>query len=212
MSPVSKFLEPPFAEDLRQRAPAECRVLPAGAVLWRVYRRSGTYPSTWDAFREWGPSATARFDHHGEPPCAQSRGIVYLAQHGPTCLAEVFQDTRVVDRRHADPWLVALALTRPVALLDLGGAWPTRAGASMAIASGPRDRSRRWARAIDDAFPQVEGLAYGSSMDANRTAIALFERARDAMPTHPVFHRALSDPGLAGTLRAACVRFSYALV
>lgn len=209
---MAKLPAPPGTDILRRRAPAELHTLPTGTTLWRIYRRGGCHPSTWDAFRDWGPVATARFDHHEEPARTQERAIIYVAAHGPTCLAEVFQDTRVVDRSHGEPWLAAFALTRPVTVLDLTGAWPTRAGASMAIASGPRARARRWSQAIYAAFPEAEGLLYGSSMDANRRCIALYERAQSAAPQNPLFHRPLSDPGLAAMLRAASTRFGYALV
>jgi len=32
----------------------------------------------------------------------------------------------------------------------------------MALASGQRARARRWSQAIYEAFPQVDGLLYGS--------------------------------------------------
>jgi hypothetical protein len=35
-------------------------------------------------------------------------------------------------------------------------------------------------------------------MNANEPAFALYERAEDALPAYPAFHRSLDDPGLAG--------------
>ena len=49
-------------------------------------------------------------------------------------------DTRVIDRTAHDPWLVAFELLQPLNLLDLTGVWPTRAGASMALNTGPGPR------------------------------------------------------------------------
>jgi hypothetical protein len=137
---------------------------------------------------------------------------MYAAEHGPTCLAEVFQDTRTIDRSDRAPWLVAFRLARDVVLHDLTGAWPTRAGASTAIHSGPRDRAREWSIAIYDAFPKVEGLLYSSSMDANRAAYAIYERAAGAVPKAPALHRTLADPGLSAVIDGAARRFRYAVV
>ncbi len=94
-------------------------------------------------------------------------------------------------------------------LLDLTGSWPTRAGASMAINSGPRPRARRWSQAIYAAYPAVEGLYYASSLDANRPAVMLYERAASALPRRPAFHRALADPTLTAAIVRAARRFNY---
>jgi RES domain len=159
----------------------------------------------------YGPTR-ARFDHHLPPPRLQTRGVVYLAESAGTCFAEAFQETRVIDRPRSDPWLVGLELVRSVTLLDLSGQWPTQAGASMVINSGQRPRAQRWSRAIYDAYPGVEGLHYASSMDANRPAIVLYERAANALPMSPSFHRALADPALAPAIVRAAQRFNYLVV
>jgi hypothetical protein len=167
---------------------------------------------TWSSLRSFGPTG-ARFDHH-DPPAAihPLKAILYGADSGPTCLAEVFQDTRVVDRSRNQPALTAFALTRDLELLDVTGAWPTRAGASMAIATGRRARAREWSRAIHAAFPRLAGIRYGSSMDANRPAFALYERASPAIPARPHLDLPLTVPGLTLLLARACVRFGYGLV
>jgi hypothetical protein len=180
----------------------------AGSLLWRIYFRGGSHPTRWDELRHFGPT-DARFDHHERPARVQSRGILYSANEGPTCIAEVFQATRVIDRRDRDPWLVGFRITRALRLLDMTGAWVTRAGASMAIHSGPRARARRWSAAIYAAFPLIDGIAYCSSMDGNRIAIALYERAADVLPATPAVHRALLDPVLAPFIAKAASRFGY---
>jgi hypothetical protein len=120
--------------------------------------------------------------------------------------------TRIIDRVSHGPWLVGLELQRDVVHLDLTGRWPTQAGASMAIHSGPRPRAQRWSRAIYAAYPHVEGLLYASSMHANQPAAALYERARAALPATPVFNRALADPALLNRLSAAATRLGYGMV
>jgi hypothetical protein len=155
----------------------------------------------------------ARFDHH--PPAAKrhrTRAILYASDSGPTSLAEVFQQTRVIDRFADSPALAGFHLTRDLQLLDLTGAWPTRARASMAINSGSRARARAWSRAIYAAYPRVEGLRYASSMNANQPALALYERARSALPAAAALDLPLAARALMTPLAAAAIRFGYALV
>jgi hypothetical protein len=117
-----------------------------------------------------------------------------LATHGPTTLAEAFQDTRTIDLWHHDPWLVGFETVVPLRLLDLTGSWPTRAGASLALSTVRRDRARRGSQAIFDTYLDATGLAYPSSMDANRPCLALYERGQAGIPARPRFHAALVTP------------------
>jgi RES domain len=207
---LSKFPEPPQAEDLAKIAP-EWKELPEGTILWRLYFRGGKHPTFWNLFRAFGPTS-GRFDHQLPPPRAQERAILYAAEHGATCLAEVFQETRLIDRSARDPWLAGFTLQSPLLLLDLMGVWPTRAGASMAINSGPRPRAQRWSRVIYEAYPDVQGLYYASSMFGNSPAVALYERALSSLYPVPIFHRPLSDPALLTVLRRVARDFGYGLV
>ena len=208
---ADRLTPPPPVATLRAIAP-EIHVLPAGAILWRIYFRAGAHPSQWDGFRAFGPT-NARFDHHPTPARRhRTRAVLYASDSGPTSVAEVFQQTRVIDRFADSPALAAFQLTRDLQLLDLTGAWPTRAGASMAINSGSRVRARGWSRAIYAAHPNVEGLRYASSMNANQPAFALYERARSALPAAAALDIPLSTPGLLAPLAAAALRFGFALV
>lgn len=205
-------LTPPPAVDEIRAIPAEIHVLPAGALLWRIHFGAGTHPSRWNGFRSFGPTG-ARFDHQPPPPKRhRTRAILYASESGTTSLAEVFQQTRVIDRHADSPALAAFVLTRDLRLLDLTGAWPTRAGASMAVHSGSRATARAWSRAIYAAYPHVEGLRYASSMNANQPAFALYERARSSLPMTASLDLPLATPALAATLAAAAVHFGYALV
>jgi hypothetical protein len=206
---VAKFPEPPAPADLGALSP-DWIVLPAGHELWRIYARAGRHPARWNTFRAYGP-VEARFDHHDAPPHRQQRSILYAAERIRTCLAEVFQRRRHIDTRFGEPWLVGFALGAPLRLLGLTGAWPTRAGASMAINTGPRPRARRWSRAIYAAYPAAQGLYYASSMDGNAPAVALYERAAPAMPARPFLHRALADPLLLPALAGAADQLGYTL-
>jgi hypothetical protein len=209
---LAKFPEPPLPDDLAARVAPEVRKVSSGSVLWRLYFRAGPHATTWSQFRSYGPVSSGRFDHHSPPPHRQERATLYAAAEGPTCLAEVFQDARVIDRRRNEPWLVAFLTDGGLDLLDLTGVWPTRAGASMAINSGPRPRAQRWARVIYAAYPTIHGIYYPSSMDGNRPAVALFERALFAMPKHPRLHRALAEAPLLIPIANAAARFGYRVV
>src|SRR4051812_28383597 len=187
---MAKFPEPP--RSLAAVAP-DIATLPSGVQLWRVYETAGDYPVAWNDFRFFGPT-NSRFDHHDLPAQQQGKGILYAAAHPLTSIAEFFQATRTIDRFANAPWLVAFQLGNPPPLLDLTGDWPTKAGASMAINSGPRPRARRWSQVIYASYPGVAGLLYASSMHANKASVAFYERAKAALPGAPSFNRALSDP------------------
>lgn len=213
---MAKLPEPPSRRELIARTGPDTRSLPRGTLLWRIYFRGGRHPTTWSMFRGFGPM-NGRFDHHlpdprGEPRQQADRAILYLAAHGPTCIAEAFQETRTIDRKARDPWLVGFRIRRPVTLLDLTGSWPTRAGASMKISSGPRPTVQRWSRTIYATYPEIEGIYYGSSMHANEPCVALYEHAVDALPPRPLFNRRLSDPTWLETLRSTAADLGYLLL
>jgi hypothetical protein len=212
---VAKFPWPPEPEQLRavRRKDDIVAVAPMTALA-RIYRSNGAHPVRWRDFRTVGPVATARFDPHpetddGMPQAAPGYGVLYTGLTLRTCVAETFQGARVVDRRTARPWLAVFKPTRPLHLLDLAGTWPTRAGASQAIASGPRDRARAWARAIFAAYDDIDGLWYRSSMDAGKPAVCLWERSSDALPADPWAHLPLDAPGLLLPLTRAARKLGY---
>lgn len=209
---MAKFPEPPPPAELAARTGPTIKSLPVASLLWRVYFRGGRHPASWSQFRSYGPVSSGRFDHHDLPPHHQERAILYAAIDGPTCLAEVFQDSRVIDRHHNDPWLAAFATETALDLLDLTSTWPTRAGASLAISTGPRPRAQRWSRAIYEAYPGVHGIYYASSMSGNRPALALFERSLAAIPRQPRLNRAIAEPPLLIPITNAAAEFGYRVV
>lgn len=211
---MAKLPEPPAVAEMRDIGP-DVGVLPAGTRLYRIYFRGGEHPYGWNLFRNFGPLPGARFDHHFEPPMVQERGILYAAvweDAVATCVAEAFQEGRLVDTRRRDPQLAAFSLAEDVPLLSLRDRWPTRAGASANINSGPRPRCRRWSRTIHEAYPDIFGLLYASSMNGNRSAVALYERAARALPEAPDFNRPLSDAALLVPLERIASSLGYDLV
>ncbi len=208
---VAKLPRNPTAVDnLKELGPQIRNVAPD--LLWlRIYFRGGEHPTNWNSFRSYGPT-NARFDHHRKPSALhKSRAILYSASNIRTCLAEVFQDTRTIHTGRRDPWLATFDFERPLRLLDLTGSWPTRAGASMKINTGPRASARAWSRHFYDAFPTIDGIYYPSSMHANQPSIALYERATSALPGSPIDDRPLSDAMLLGDLKRAAEILNYEL-
>ncbi len=206
---MSKLPRPPVRlPDLVAR---DLRTIEEGTLVWRVYRAAGKHAQSWDRFRRHGPVPTGRFDHH-EPPEHDDveRGILYAALDGPAAIGEAFQDTRTIDRRRADPWIVGFELESDVTCLDLTGPWPTRAGASQAISSGRRDHAQAWSRAIYDAYDVVQGLVYPSAMVGGSLNLGLYERSF-ALPHSPRVHLPLTHPGLDAPLRRVANDLGYDL-
>jgi hypothetical protein len=213
---VAKLPWPPDPERLQAiRRPEDVVAVAPMTSLARIYRSRGSHPTRWDTFRTVGPLPAARFDPHPLPPHgspmqdAVGHGVLYAGLTLRTCVAESFQVARVVDRQTDRPWLAVFRPVRAVRLLDLAGTWPTRAGASQAISSGPRDRARAWARAVFAAYDDIDGLWYRSSMDAGKPAVCLWERARDAMPASPSSNLPLDTPGLLLPLTRAARPLGY---
>jgi hypothetical protein len=215
---VAKLPWPPAVEALRDVIQDDDVVAVAPmTALARVYRSAGRHPGSWDGFRIVGPAAAARFDTHPPTPdgavaSAPGHEVLYAGLTLRTCVAESFQLTRVLDRQTDRPWLVVWRPVRALRLLDLAGTWPTRAGASQAISSGPRAKSRAWARAIRQAHPDLDGLWYRSSMDSGLPAVCLWAPALDAMPTRPWAHLPLDAPGLELPLARAAKDIGYRLL
>lgn len=200
----------PDPERLLSLEPRVC-VWQENRPLFRIYFQAGVHPSAWNRFRHYGPLATGRFDPHVAPARLQARGVLYAAEVIPTCLAEVFQDTRVVDLMARTPHLAAFRPTRPLQLLDLQGRWITRAGASGAISTGNRETARAWARSIYETYPSLDGLLYRSSMDPVSTAVALFERSADAVPPRALLDLPLGARAIRRDVQAACEALGYQL-
>lgn len=212
---MAKFPNSPGKEALIRLTPV-LHTLNAGTALARVYYSRSSYAQPWNQFRHYGP-LNSRWDHH-LPDAAgrakhQGRGIYYAARDARTCLAEVFQATRRIDRIFQAPWLVVFETMAPVVLLDLTGDFATRMGASMAIHSGHRGRARGWARDLYEAFPEAQGILYAASMHGGAPAVALNERAlrTTLFPAHPLFHRGLADDVLVDALKHAAHDLGYAL-
>lgn len=199
---------PPNLPELQAHAPA---VVGFQEVLWRVHRRGGSHPIGWDELRYYGPLSSRFAPQREGPPAVRDEGVAYATTDVPTALAEVFQDTRVVNVTRGDPWLAGWRPARELVLLDLTGEWPIRIGASHAINTGRRDHARAWARALRAAWPWADGLLHTSSMTGARCVTA-YNPACDSFPPRPGLHQSLADPRLALALLSAAASVGYELV
>ena len=162
-------------------------IIPGASRLARVYHAGGRHPMTWNAFRHAGPL------------------IYYAARDAKTVLGEAFQGTRRIDRAFRSPWLVVFATTAPLSVLDLTG--------DLATCSGSREQVRGWARDLYEAFKDIQGIQYASSMNGGAAALAFNERALKLplFAAHPLFHRALADDVMLDPLKHAAQALGYAL-
>ena len=171
-------------------------------LLFRIYSVVGAHPMRWDQFRRFGPTS-GRFDHHpeGDRQVHPGHGVWYggLDQPGgrsalATVVAEAFQQTRVIPLRSRRRWMVITAPARPLRLLSLDSSWITQAGGNAAIRSGPRVQARKWARAIHRHYPEIDGLAWSSSVYPPGSAVVLWELRNTPSPfATPVLNRPLAD-------------------
>lgn len=215
---MSRLPLPPDAKVLRKllRPSEDVYVLPTTTQLVRVFVAAGRHQQRWNTFRHTGPLPHARFDPH--PPSPNGRvtypahGVLYFGLSVQTSIAEVFQSSSIVDRTTRRPHLAVFAPKRPLQLLDLTGLWPTRAGASQEISSGRKDITQAWARVIREAFPDLDGLWYRSSMDSGDPAVCLWHPpAGDALPLTPEVLVPLDYPGLDLPLARICDSLNYVL-
>ncbi|MGB3442008.1 MAG: RES family NAD+ phosphorylase [Actinophytocola sp.] len=216
---MSRLPLPPSPSVLhaRLRVHEDVVALPTSTRLVRVFVAAGAHHQRWNTFRHTGPLTHARFDPQPPQPdggvaTAPDHGVLYFGLSVRTSIAEVFQASSIVDRSTRRPHLAVFAPVRPLRLLDLTGLWPTRAGASQEISSGPKDITQAWARAIRDAFPQLDGLWYRSSMDSGDPAVCLWDPpSGDALPLAPEVLLPLDYPGLDLPLARICESLNYVL-
>lgn len=184
------------------------------APLWRLHTPTGAHPTRWDELRGYGPLPTARFDPWPPPPADRAGDAItvavgYFAFDVPSCLAEVFQTTRHIATTRTAMQLSAFQPRRPLRLLDLRGSWPVAIGASHAINAAAKNRCRRWAQAIREAYRSPDGLLYTGF--AGRDCAVVYAPPGDVFPSAPTFTRPLADPALAPYLADAAEQIGYAL-
>jgi hypothetical protein len=192
----------------------ELRTIRPSETWWRVHRTECEHVLAWNEFRTYGP--LRRFDPHPEPvDDYPDHGVWYGGSAPGAALAEAFQADRTIDRVREAPYLTSVRFTRELRLLDVAvdsvGAWPTRAGGTLAMSTAPHTITQRWARVIVEAFPTLEGMRYNSRF-AGKACIVLFPPAAAAMPPRPLTSHPLTHPGLAKRIAGAAQRLGYAMI
>lgn len=218
---MSERLPPPRSAQIRGAGLGADEVLSlaADAVVVRIHPLDGPHRLDWNEFRAWGPTRS-RFDHHTLPRREHPRrSVMYLTigtEAFTAAIAEFFQDdgggVGPIDRTLRRPAVTLARLQAPVSLLDLDSGWITRAGGNQAIGSGSRARARAWARAVYRCYPDLDGLAYHSSVWGPGRCVVLWERARRSLSSTPLASRTLDDPLLAPALAEAAEQLGAVLL
>ncbi|WP_339575926.1 RES family NAD+ phosphorylase [Pseudokineococcus basanitobsidens] len=174
----------------------------------------GPYVLPWDRARTYGP--VDRFDPHPLPVGDDSGvGVLYTALSVRTCLAEVFQDSRVVMTEQR-PYATSWPTTRDLDLVDLTGTAALLLGAADAIgADRRRARTQAWARALLEAFPAVDGFWHRSAMDGGDCVClvsCVASGALDAVPPRPAFSLPLTHRSMADVVDVAASEIGYLVV
>jgi hypothetical protein len=170
----------------------------AGSHLVRIFDPA-SHNATATSFRFYGP--LRRFDHHrgsvSGPAADPARGIYYAALGLDGCLVEIFGDTRLIE--FGEHHVARPRLTRDLRLLDLRGNGAMRAGSVAALAKiADYAQSQAWSRYFyehEEIYTRVDGLIYLNAHNDDM-AIALYERAFDALTCPPAAIVRLDDPGL----------------
>ena len=185
-------------------------ITPYDGTLWRVYATRGAHPQAWNELRHFGPIESMRFDPHPAPPRQHpDHGVMYTAVESHTALGEVFQRTRVINRRARVNTLVAWRPTRELQLLDLTSDWPVVNGASASIMMAAKRHTRTWANAIHDQLgADIDGLSHVSSINLG-PMVTLFTRAADSFPEFPLVHTRLDSASANVYLAKAVKRLAY---
>ncbi len=143
-----------------------------------------------------GTPPRGRFDDPGEAPDraterpAEDPGgfrVCYLSLSREGAFAESLlrrPAVRLLSRAAVNARALAtIEVTRTLRLAALNGRGLVVAGATAAVTHGPHGTARRWARSLWAHPDRVDGIAYRCRLDDDELAIALFDRAGDAVVT-----------------------------
>lgn len=199
---------PPDADTLRALGYEKKKLHAGDMPLWRVHFTRSEHVVPWNHLRTWGPVPSSRWEPHPLPPAdAAPLGAAYLGEDVLTCLAEVFQLTRFVDVDRDAPYVTALSLRREIELVDVTGGWLLAAGGSSSVAFGEKERTRAWARAIHEAWPDVDGVYSLSTRDSSRKVVTLW--TEEAFPQDPDFSQPLNSPAILHDIVTAAAQIGY---
>ncbi len=142
-------------------------------------------------------------------------GVLYMADDMAGAFIETFGDVWDVQERYnvvsaarlASRCLSVVTLTRPVSVCDLTGDGLARIGADGRLTAGDRLVAQQWSQAIWSHPAAVDGIRYRVRHDQSEIAVALFDRAADALRVDLKGELA-NDPALPSIL----ARYNVALI
>jgi hypothetical protein len=141
--------------------------------LCRIHRLS-------DEPLSFGRQASNRFD---DP--RQEFGVCYFGQSREAAFAETMLRrpwVRLISRAFVDERAMSeFSQARFLRLVPLHGAGLSLVGVTADVASGPPERARLWSRACWDHPVQPDGIEYRCGHDDDQLAVALYDRAADAL-------------------------------
>lgn len=116
-------------------------------------------------------------------------GVLYMAGHLAGAFVETFGDAWDVQAHYnivsvsrlASRCVSAIRLVRPVTVCDLTGEGLAQIGTDGRLPSGDRRIAQQWALAIWKHPIAVDGIRYRVRHDPSEIAVALFDRAADAV-------------------------------
>jgi hypothetical protein len=163
--------------NLSRRALAT-REVSVGTVLFRIHRTEA-------GVLYFGPRTDPRERGRWDAPDA-SYGVCYVALEGHTAFSETL--LRELDREEvsesgdlAPRSLARVQVNRALLLARMHGPGLRRVKATAAVVQGSYDVTWAWSQAIHEHPDRVDGIVYRARHDDDDLAVALFERARDAI-------------------------------
>jgi hypothetical protein len=131
-----------------------------------------------------GPAAGSRPRSRWDAPAGEFR-VCYLAEEPYVAFAETFLRepgaTLIETADLAARALAEVEVERDLRLVALHGAGLRRLGATAAVCTGPYVVSRAWALALHGHPSRPDGIRYRARHEDDGFAIALFDRAADAI-------------------------------
>jgi hypothetical protein len=113
---------------------------------------------------------------------------------------------------YEDPYITGFESARDLRLADLTGRWLIKAGASAAVALNETARTRAWARAIHEPWPDPDpdpdpdGIITPSATVGGSRVVLWTDKA---MPAAPNFSAPLNSPALVHDISRAAAGVGY---
>lgn len=168
---------PPPPADLSRRALPIAEV-PAGFILCRIHRTAA-------GVLYFGPRTDPRQRGRWDAP-DDGYGVCYLAHRGHTAFSETL--LRELDREEvsesgdlAPRSLARIQVNRTLLLARMHGPGLRQMRATTAVVQGSYDVTWAWSHALHEHPDHVDGIVYRPRHDDDELAVALFDRARDAI-------------------------------